>query len=63
MRSACGRRRGKFSRTSKGTRNRAIHAHEPRGVRFLLDPNANTAGVPRTVSSMVFIEAGKIHQR
>ncbi|MEX2287656.1 MAG: prepilin-type N-terminal cleavage/methylation domain-containing protein [Planctomycetaceae bacterium] len=41
----------------EGARDRAIHAREPRGVRFLLDPNAGVPGVPDTVSSMVFIGA------
>jgi prepilin-type N-terminal cleavage/methylation domain-containing protein len=41
----------------EGARDRAIHAKAPRGVRFLLDPDANDAGVPDTVSSMVFVGA------
>ena len=41
----------------EGARDRAIYAREPRGVRFLLDPETPGQGIPQTVSSMVFIGA------
>lgn len=39
----------------EGARDRAIYSREPRGVRFLLNPNDPIPGNSRTVSSMVFI--------
>ncbi|MBW3539954.1 MAG: prepilin-type N-terminal cleavage/methylation domain-containing protein [Planctomycetes bacterium] len=43
----------------QGARDRAIHAGQVRGVRFLLEENgvANSAGNPKTVTSMIFIGA------
>ncbi len=34
----------------EGARDRAIHAREPRGIRFLMDPN-----IPNVVSSLIYI--------
>lgn len=43
-----------------GARDRAIHAREPRGVRFILDASQNGSSAGRTVSSLAYIKPMKM---